>query len=233
MYDVGDVLTRIDNHLPWVMTLTAIAWATGFVQIVEAVRLGHRDRIPAVPAVTTAFLFAHDCTFALRYSRWFEVVDHWYFKVFWAGMLGAVCVEVVLIGQFICYGHRHIAAGLTRTSFAAAYLLMQVVTFVILWWVQSVLDDPLTLVTLTATSIVTVVPLVPWIISRGNASGQSMVFAVAGLVGPGSVGMLLLPALHPSFGTALYYAVVAVQVVVSLAYIALLARYRGTRKVQP
>jgi hypothetical protein len=110
---------------------------------------------------------------------------------------------------------------------------MQVVTFVILWWVQSVLDDPLTLVTLTATSIVTVVPLVPWIISRGNASGQSMVFAVAGLVGPGSVGMLLLPALHPSFGTALYYAVVAVQVVVSLAYIALLARYRGTRKVQP
>jgi hypothetical protein len=196
------------------------------VQIVEAVRLGHRDRIPAVPAVTTAFLVAHDCTFALRYSTWFNEVDHWYFKVFWVGMLGAVCVEVVLIAQFIRYGHRHIAPGLTRTTFAAAYLLMQVATFVTLWWIQSVLDDPLTLVTLAATSIVTVVPLVPWIVSRGNASGQSMVFAVAGLVGPGSVGMLLLPALHPAFGTAVYYGVIAVQVVVSLAYIALLTRYR-------
>jgi hypothetical protein len=226
MYDVGDVLTRIDTHLPWVMTLTAFAWATGFVQIVEAVRLGRRDRIPAVPAVTTAFLFAHDFTFALRYSTWFDVVDHWYFKVFWVGMLGAVCVEVVLIVQFIRYGHRYIAPGMTRTTFASAYLVMQVATFVILWWVQSVLDDPLTLVTLTATSIVTVVPLVPWIISRGNASGQSMVFAVAGLIGPGSLGMLLLPALHPGFGTAVYYAVIAVQVVVSLAYIAFLTRYR-------
>jgi hypothetical protein len=226
MYDVGDVLTRIDTHLPWVMTLTAFAWATGFVQIVEAVRLGRRDRIPAVPAVTTAFLFAHDFTFALRYSTWFDVVDHWYFKVFWVGMLGAVCVEVVLIVQFIRYGHRYIAPGMTRTTFASAYLVMQVATFVILWWVQSVLDDPLTLVTLAATSIVTVVPLVPWIISRGNASGQSMVFAVAGLIGPGSLGMLLLPALHPGFGTAVYYAVIAVQVVVSLAYIAFLARYR-------
>jgi hypothetical protein len=196
------------------------------VQIVEAVRLGRRDRIPAVPAVTTAFLFAHDFTFALRYSTWFDVVDHWYFKVFWVGMLGAVCVEVVLIVQFIRYGHRYIAPGMTRTTFASAYLVMQVATFVILWWVQSVLEDPLTLVTLAATSIVTVVPLVPWIISRGNASGQSMVFAVAGLIGPGSLGMLLLPALHPGFGTAVYYAVIAVQVVVSLAYIAFLARYR-------
>jgi hypothetical protein len=53
-----------------------------------------------------------------------------------------------------------------------------------------------------------------------------MVFAVAGLIGPGSLGMLLLPALHPGFGTAVYYAVIAVQVVVSLAYIAFLARYR-------
>jgi hypothetical protein len=226
MYEVSSVIANVEAHLVLAMVVTAIVWGAGLLQISEAVRLGRRDRIPAVPAATTVFLFAHDFTYVLHFITWFHVVDHWYFTMFWFGMLGAVGIEVVLIIQFLSYGHQRIAPKLSRTAFVGCYLILQVATLLMLWWVQSVLDDPLNLITMTATSIFQVLPLVPWIISRGNASGQSMTFAVAGLLGPGSIGMFLLVLMEPSFGTPVYYGIIAVQVIASVAYIALLRYYR-------
>ena len=88
MYEIETVLQQIEQNLGWVLLFTAIAWLTGFVQIVEGVRLGRRDRVPGVPIGMTVFLLAHDASFFLRYDHWFNTVGHWYFELFWVGMGG-------------------------------------------------------------------------------------------------------------------------------------------------
>jgi uncharacterized membrane protein len=226
MYQIADVLARIDTHLAPVLVFTLIGWVSGFVQISEALRLGRRDKIPAAPIAMTGFLLAHDSTYAAHYSLWFGVVGHWYFKMFWIGMLGAVVIELILVGQYLAYAPREIAPRLPRSAFAAIYLMGQTFMFAVLWWIQSVLDDPLLLVTLGMTQIAAVIFLVPWILTRGNARGQSRAFAWATLLGPGSLALGLFPALSDTFNTWQFYAVAGCVTTMAVTYCVLLERYR-------
>jgi hypothetical protein len=230
VYDVSEVLARIDDHLPIVIALTLVAWVCGFVQIVEALRLGRRDSIPGAPIVMTAFLFAHDATFVARYDMWFNVVGHWYFQVFWFGMFGAVAVELLLIQQFLVLGHRAIAPNLPGWAFTVSFVLFQIFVVVALWWIQALLDDPLTLVTLTLVSVAAVVPLAPWILTRGSTRGQSRLFAWAALLGPGSLVLGLTPVICAAFDTISYYAVVVSVFALAITYLALLEFYRRNEK---
>jgi hypothetical protein len=230
VYDVSEVLARIDDHLPIVIALTLVAWVCGFVQIVEALRLGRRDSVPGAPIVMTAFLFAHDATFVARYDMWFNVVGHWYFQVFWFGMFGAVAVELLLIQQFLVLGHRAIAPNLPRWAFTVSFVLFQIFVLVALWWIQALLDDPLTLVTLTLVSVAAVVPLAPWILTRGSTRGQSRLFAWAALLGPGSLVLGLTPVICAAFDTISYYAVVVSVFALAITYLALLEFYRRNEK---
>jgi hypothetical protein len=232
VYDVADVLARIDRHLPVVIALTLVAWVCGFVQMVEALRLGRRDSIPGAPIVMTAFLFAHDVTFVARYDTWFNEVGHWYFQVFWFGMFGAVAVELLMIRQFLVHGHPAIAPHLPRWAFTLTFVAFQMFVLVALWWIQSLLDDPLTLVTLTVVSVAAVVPLAPWILTRGSTRGQSRLFAWATVLGPGSLVLGLTPVICPAFETIGYYALVVSVFVLAVSYLGLLEFYRGNEKRQ-
>ncbi len=226
MYDVQPVLDRINEPYLPLLVFTAIAWATGFVQIVQAFRCGRRDRVPAAPIGMTAFLLAHDGTFALHAHYWLHDVDVWYFSVFWVGMVISVGIELMLVRQYLAFGQALVAPDLPRWMFVGAYLLLQAFAFVGLWWLQSLLEDPLRLVSLAATQVVAVVFLVPWILARGDARGQSRAFAWATVLGPGGLALGLFPALSPElFDTAHFWALCVSLVTLSVAYLLLLEHH--------
>lgn len=222
MYTIDAVLQQIDANLAWVLVFTFIAWATGFVQIVEALRLARRDRVPGVPVGMTVFLLAHDSSFFLRYEHWFHVVDHWYFQLFWVGMGLAVLIELGMVAQFLRYGRPLLAPQLSARGFLGLYLVFQLTAFVLLWWLQSLLDDPLYLVSLVGTQIAAVIFNVPMLLVRGSARGQSRIYAWATLLGPGSLALGLFPALSPAFRTPLYAALCMLIFVLAVLYLVLL-----------
>lgn len=235
MYDPSDVIARVSDPGVPLLLFTAIAWATGFVQIVQAFRCGRRDRVPAAPIGMTAFLLAHDGSFALRYDYWLHDVGTWYFTLFWIGMVVSVGIELLMVRQFLQFGQPLVAPNLPRWIFVSSYLLMQGFAFAGLWWIQSLLDDPLYLVSLAATQIVAVVFLVPWILARGDARGQSRAFAWATVLGPGGLALGLFPALAPElFDQGRYWGLVASLVTLSVTYLLLLEHHlrAGPREAQ-
>ncbi|KAA1421903.1 hypothetical protein F0U44_06455 [Nocardioides humilatus] len=226
MYDVQAVLDRINEPSIPLLVFTAIAWVTGFVQIVQAFRCGRSDRVPAAPIGMTAFLLAHDGTFALHADYWLHEVDVWYFSIFWVGMVVSVGIELMLVRQYLAFGQPLLAPDLPRWMFVGSYLLLQAFAFVGLWWLQSVVDDPLRLVSLAATQVVAVVFLVPWILARGNARGQSRAFAWATVLGPGGFALGLFPSLSPElFDNAHFWALCASLMSLSIAYLLLLEHH--------
>lgn len=230
MYEITEVLQRIDDNFFWVLVFTLIAWATGFVQIIEAMRLGARDRVPGMPAGMTVFLLAHDSSFFLRFEHWFSVVDHWYFKLFWAGMGLAVLIELFLVVQFLRFGRPLLAPRSSPRAFFAIWLCFQFAAFALLWWLQSLFDDPLYLVSLVGTQVAAVIFNLPMLLVRGDARGQSRIYAWATILGPGGFALGLFPALSPAFCNGLYAALVLAMVALSLAYLLMLEQaLRATR----
>jgi len=226
VYDVHEVIARINEPYVPLLVFTAIAWVTGFVQIVQAFRCGRRDRVPAAPIGMTAFLLAHDGTFALNADYWLHDVDVWYFTVFWIGMVISVGIELMLVRQYLAFGQPLLAPELPRWMFVGSYLLLQAFAFLGLWWLQSLVDDPLRLISLAATQVVAVVFLVPWILARGNARGQSRAFAWATVLGPGGLALGLFPALSPQlFDNAHFWALCGSLVTLSVAYLLLLEHH--------
>lgn len=222
MYEIAEVLQRIDDNFVWVLVFTLIAWITGFVQIIEAMRLGARDRVPGMPAGMTVFLLAHDSSFFMRCEHWFGVVDHWYFKLFWVGMGFAVLIELYLVAQFLRYGRPLLAPRASSRTFFANWLCFQFAAFALLWWLQSLIDDPLYLVSLVGTQVAAVIFNVPMLLARGDARGQSRIYAWATILGPGGFALGLFPALSPVFFNGYYAAVVIAMVALSLVYLLML-----------
>ena len=226
MYDPADVIARINEPYLPLLFFTAVAWITGFVQIAQGFRGGLRDGVPAAPIGMTAFLLAHDGSFALRYDYWVNDVGTWYFTLFWVGMVISVVIELAMVRQFLQLGQPLVAPDLPRWVFVGTYLLLQVFAFAGVWWIQSLLVDPLYLVSLAATQVVAVVFLVPWILNRGSALGQSRAFAWATVIGPGGLALGLFPALSPElFDDARYWFLVASLVTLSVSYLLILEHH--------
>jgi hypothetical protein len=230
MYAITDVLTNIEQHLPWVMFWTAIAWGSGFVQVVESLRLSVRDRIPGVPLGMAIFLLAHDSTFFMRYDYWLHTVNHWYFSIFWVGMGISVFIELFLIYCILRDGRQQLAPHLSPRAFFLLIVIFQVATYLLLWWLQSLLADPLYLVSLLGTQVAAVMFNIPMLLVRGNTKGQSRIYAWATLLGPGSLALGLFPALSPIFHTGLFAGLCLTLAALSIAYVVLLEQYRRSEQ---
>lgn len=226
MYSIAEVTAHIDQNLAWVMFWTVIAWVAGFVQIVEAIRLTRRDKVPGMPMGMTVFLMAHDSTYCLRYEHWLNTVNHWYFTVFLVGMGVSVLIELYMLVAYCRYTRPQLTPQLSPGAFVALLLVFQASAYAMLWWLQSLMDDPLYLVALASTQIAAVVFNIPMLLVRGNAQGQSRLFAWATLLGPGSLALGLFPALSPVFQTPQFAGVCAGMLALSVAYVLLLERYR-------
>lgn len=199
MYEVSDVLRTIDEHLAVVLVLVMFGWIGGFVQIIEALRLGFRERVAGQPIATTVIMLAHDLTFSFSYHHYFHEIDHSFFKWFWVGMVVSNFIELVLLYHWVKYRSASFGGGLSTPAVVGLLLVFQAAAFALWWWVQSMVSDPLDLVGLTVVQVGAVVFGVPMLLGRGTARGQSRIFVWATLLGPGSLGFLFIPYLSPEF----------------------------------
>jgi hypothetical protein len=226
MYTIADVIANVEQHLPWVMFWTVIAWASGFVQVVESVRLSVRDKVPGVPIGMCVFLLAHDSTFFMRHDYWLHTVNHWYFTIFWSGMGPSVLLELFLMYYILRYGRQQLAPHMSPRAFFLLIAIYQAAAYLLLWWLQSLLDDPLYLVSLVCTQVAAVMFNIPMLLIRGNTKGQSRIYAWAALLGPGSLALGLFPALSPAFQNGLFAGICVTLALLSIAYVVLLEQYR-------
>lgn len=229
MYDVAEVLRRIDDNVGIVVALLALGWIGGFVQIIEALRLGFRERVAGQPIGTTVVMLAHDATFAAGYQHWFQVIDHICFKLFWVGMVVSVLIELVLLHHWVRFRGEFARDRLPVPAVWAMVGAFLVFAFVLWWWVRSLVDDPLDLVGLTLVQVGAVVFGVPMLLGRGSARGSSRVFAWATVLGPGSLGFLFIPYLAPAaFDRWPFWTLVAAVFACAVAFLLL---YEHLRRV--
>jgi hypothetical protein len=234
MYDVADVLTKIDTNVGVVVVLLLFGWIGGFVQIVEALRLGFRERVAGQPIATTMIMLAHDATFSIGYDHWFHEVDHICFKLFWVGMVAANAIELVLLYHWVRF--RDTTRGTQPPEWAVWTIVgvFGVFAFALWWWIQSLVGDPLDLMGLTVVQVGAVVFGVPMLLGRGTARGQSRVFAWATVLGPGSLGFLFIPYLSPKFAAhPAFYVLAGTTTVCAVAFLLLYEHLRRADARQP
>ena len=226
MYDVATTLRYFDQNIFWILVATGFAWVGGSVQVFEALRLTHRDKMLGFPISYFCIALAHDGTFAMNYERWFTSVHHWYFTNIWFGYVFFALVEIGAILYMLPYAHREYAAKLPKAVFYGIYFLFQVTAIVLFHLLESVINDPLNIFGLVPVQLISILFIIPFLIRRGNTRGQSRIMAWALLLGPGSFGMLQSVAMLPALRTPLFYGMVACTTALSIAYILLLEYYR-------
>lgn len=227
MYQVYDVLRTIDEHLAVVVVLVLFGWVGGFVQIIEALRLGFRERVAGQPIATTVIMLAHDLTFSFSYQHYFHEIDHTFFKLFWVGMVVSNFIEFVLLYHWVRYRSRSFGGGLSTPAVVGFLLVFQVAAFALWWWVQWLASDPLDLVGLTVVQVGAVVFGVPMLLGRGTARGQSRIFVWATVLGPGSLGFLFIPYLSPEFANRWqWWAVVGCTALCAISFLLLYEHLR-------
>lgn len=123
MYDTTAVLASIDaNALP-ILLMCGLAMLCNYTWFIAAVRQGLRDRTTPIPLFCTLFWLVGDASMVMRYDLWFNVIDHWYVKLFWAALVLTVICELVFLSLTLRFGHREFAPSLSKNQFVTMILL--------------------------------------------------------------------------------------------------------------
>lgn len=143
MYSAQDLLASIDQHKWPVLIVCAFAMIGNYIFFIEAFRVARRDKIVTIPIFCTMFWFAHDLSFVYRYDIWFNQIDHWYVKLFWAALVLTVIFETVYLAQVLQYGRRELLPRASQAQFAAL-VVAGVIGACVCWEaVKYALDDPI------------------------------------------------------------------------------------------
>jgi hypothetical protein len=143
MYDTTQVLASIDRNAMPILLMCGLAMLCNYTWFVAAVRQGWRDRTTPIPLFCTLFWLVGDASMVLRYDLWFNVIDHWYVKLFWAALVLTVMCELVFLSLTLRFGHREFAPALSRNQFVALILLGVAATAVAFETVKSWAGDAL------------------------------------------------------------------------------------------
>jgi len=143
MYDPQELLNLIDANKWWILGGFGIAMVFQWVWLIECVRVARRERVYSMPLFCTFFWFAHDTGCVVRFNDWFNVYDHWFVKLFWAGLCTAVILELIFFSQVIKYGKDELVPGISTTTFVAGLVAFQVAATVTWEYLEKVMGDPL------------------------------------------------------------------------------------------
>lgn len=230
MYTNPEVFATIDQNLFWVLFFAAFAWFFGALQFVEAIRLALRDKVSAMPLGYLFAIIAHDSN-AVFFRSTFSAAEHWYFKYTYEMFKIFPFIEIILIAWFVRLSHKEDAPRLSAAAYYAICALFLAVSVALFHLFDSLISDPLNIFGLAYAQIVNIVFVIPWALRRGSTAGQSRLLAWSFLLGPGSIGLLVVPAMVLSLRTPAYYAMVICMTALSFAYVALFEYYRKRERM--
>jgi len=226
MYEVSEVVTSLDRGLGWILLFSAFGWIGGSIQFFEGLRLTWRDGVIGHPLGYVMLVFAHDAYFVIHSMTGGETLDHWYFDATNVLFLIWPFVEVVAVIWLVRVARREFAPDLAPASWyfiCAIYLSLAIVIYT---FMQSIIDDPLLILSWTYAQVVNIVFMIPLILRRRSTLGQSRIMAWALLLSPGSMAMFIAPSLAPSLLGPAYIAMAGLTFTLSASYLALYEYYR-------
>jgi surface polysaccharide O-acyltransferase-like enzyme len=173
-YDPQALLAQIDEHTAPILIGFGLAMVCQTVVLVDAVRMGARERVIAIPLFCTFFWFAHDLGCVVRFDTWFNTYDHWFLQVFWVGLLSAMLLEFVFFAQAIRYGREELLPSVSTAAFAALIALGAVGTIIAWEYLREVVDDPLYQVGPPLTMLAYPLTGAALVMRRRSAAGQTV-----------------------------------------------------------
>jgi len=160
---------------PIVLSLGAFAWFCGLVQVIAALVAGFRDKSHGVPLFCAMFFFAHDISYFANYSYWFHESPYEMTRQAWFQMGPYALVELAVVCQALAYSRAELFPGMSFRQAAASVAVMQVFVFAFLWWILSILNDPLWMYTIMITVIMPPLFLYPMMRARGSRKGVNLI----------------------------------------------------------
>lgn len=172
-YNAQELLAQIDANRNAVLLGGTIAMIFNYIFFFESARSAMRDKSPAFPLIACTIWFAHDLSFVLKYDDWFNLYNHWYLKLFWAGLIPTTAFEVFYTWQAWRFGREEFFAGGTQERWTQ-YVLGTVLVGCLVWWaMKQVLDDPLYTWSFATTGALAATFCLARALRRGDTAGQS------------------------------------------------------------
>lgn len=174
MYDAPQLLQQIDDNTAPILIGFALAMVCQTIFMVDAVRIGARERVISIPLFCTFFWFAHDVGCVVRFDDWFNVYDHWFLKAFWLGLVSAMLLELVFFWQAVRYGREELLPSWTERAFAGLIAVGALGTIVAWEYLKAVMNDPLYQASPALTMLALPITGAALMIRRRSAVGQTV-----------------------------------------------------------
>lgn len=143
MYDPYEVLASLDRNMWPVLGLCGFAMLCNYTWFFAAVRQGFRDQVVPVPLFCTFFWLAGDASMVMRFDLWFNVIGHWYVKLFWLALVFTVICELIFVWMTLRFGRKEFAPGLSQGQFTLLVLLGIAAMWIAWELVKGLIGDPL------------------------------------------------------------------------------------------
>jgi hypothetical protein len=175
VYEPRLILDAIDDDTVLILLLFGAAMVLQNVAMVTAVMMTRREGWISIPLPCTFLWFAHDLGVVVRFDTWFNVYDHWFLKLFWAGLVTALILELVFLAQASRVGRKEYLPGGTQLQWNL--LLIAGAAMVVLCWEyqKTIWDDPLYQALAATTLYLIPMATVPLVLRRRSAIAQSPV----------------------------------------------------------
>jgi uncharacterized RDD family membrane protein YckC len=231
-YRIHQILHNVDTHTIPILLLCALALIGNYVFWLENLIVGFRRRTFTMPVPCILFFVCHDLTYVANFHRWFVTIGHWFPELWWFGLVLTSLMELAFLYQFLLYGRRELAPGLSQRAFVAATFAALAGTCVPWLVIKHAMNDPMFL-TIFGFTVFWCTPFylaLQW--RRQDPVGQSVKGWLAFLLMP----LCYWPAtwiLTPGFHTALWDALGLTIVLGALANLACVPYLTGQRQQSP
>lgn len=143
MYQSSEVLAALDRNAVAVIALCGFAMICNYTWFFAAVWRGFRDQVVPIPVFCTLFWLSGDGSMVARFDLWFNVIDHWYVKLFWAALCLTVMTEIVFLYMTLRFGRKELAPNLSQSQFAVV-VLVGLGVFILCWeYIKRLIGDEL------------------------------------------------------------------------------------------
>lgn len=223
MYNVDDVLATMEANAGAFKLLAPFLVLSGYVQMIEAIRLGFAHRSHAIPLFAIMYIVANDVTLLALYPYWFGELNNAAFKVNYWMVCTFFPLELVVLYQVLRFSREEVFNTNSLTQALMIYAALQAGMFVLFWWLKAQWGDPLFLVAFVATQIVSHIFNIPMLLRRGSRKGQSLVLAGNLVIGAGVLTFFFgYPLYGPQFRTLEHYLLGVSVTLLGLLYVYLL-----------